>query len=112
MYLYNIGYSSPEESEYIQLYHKDKLSKQEFEKIVMNSAANIFDKEKTDDTNFQDIFSEVVEDLIKNFGFKQVDFEAEFSIFGWPNIIDKNDWKGQRDELLDKLSDLIKNRKK
>lgn len=112
MHIYNFGYYSHEESEYIQLYHKNKFSKQEFEEIVMTSAAKIIDKGSNKNISFQDIFLDVIDDLIKNYGFKKVDFDAEFSIFGWPSILDKNDWEGQRDELLDKLADFIRTRQK
>ena len=112
MHIYNLGYYSHEESEYIQLSHDNKFTQKEFEEIVMNSAARIFDKESDKNISFQDIFLDVVDDLIKNCGFKKVDFEAEFSVFGWPHIMDKDDWKGERDKLLDKLTDFIKTKQK
>ena len=74
----------------------------------MNSAAKIMGKSK--DQTFEKIFFEVMADLIKNYGFKQVKFDAEFSIFGWPHILDKSDWKGERGELLDELADFIKDK--
>ncbi len=76
----------------------------------MTSAAKIMAESKDKDQNFEEIFSEVMEDLIKNCGFKQIEFDAEFSIFGWPHIQEKDDWKGERGELLDKLADFIKKR--
>jgi len=108
MYIYNMGYYSHEESEYTQLYHEDKFSEQEFEEIIMKSATKILDGENVENTSFQDIYHEVVEELINSFGFKKVEFEAEFSIFGWPKIGNKDEWKGARGELLDKLADFIK----
>jgi hypothetical protein len=110
VYIYNLGYHSHEESEYVQLSHKDKFTQEKFEEIVMTSAAKIIAESEDKDQTFQDIFSEVMADLIENYGFKQIKFDAEFSVFGWPKIMNKDDWKEDREELLDKLADFIKNR--
>jgi len=74
MYIYNLGYYSHEENEYIQLYHKDKFTQKKFEEIVMNSAAKILEKEVGKIVSFEDILSDVVENLIKSYGFIKVDF--------------------------------------
>ena len=110
MHIYNFGYHSHEESEYIQLYHNSKFTQKEFEEIVMNSASNIIDAEGGKDTSFEHIFLDVLDDLIKNHGFTKVEFEAEFDVFGWPDIMNKDDWKNERGELLDKLADFIKDK--
>jgi hypothetical protein len=110
MYIYNLGYYSHEESEYIQLYHSDKFTQEQFEEIIMKSVADIIGESKDKDYTFEDIFTDVMEYLIKNVGFKKVKFDADFNIFGWPPILDKNDWKGERGELLDKLADFVKNK--
>lgn len=110
MYLYNLSYDTYEESEYIQLSHKHKYSDKEFKKIVRTATNNIITKIKTKENkriSFQDIIEDVAEELIKNFGFKRVKFDAEFSIFGWADILDKSDWKEVRDEELNKLTDFI-----
>lgn len=112
MHIYNFGYYSHEESEYIQLYHSNKFTQKEFEDIVFNSTAKIINENDGKDTSFEHIFNAVMEDLIKNQGFMQVNFDAEFSIFGWPHILDKEDWKGERGGLLDGLADFIKKRTK
>ena len=111
MYIYNIGSFSYEESEYIQLYHKDKFTRKEFEEIVMKSTAKIVEKEGGKNVSFEHILSDVVEDLIKNHGFTQVKFDAEFSVFGEANILGKNDLdEGEQGELLEKLRNFIKNK--
>lgn len=114
MYIYNIGYHSYEESEYIQLYHKKEFGRKTFEKILCQATVNVLKnneeikKEDKINVTFQDIFSEVVEELIKNFKFKEVKFSSEFSVFGWASILDEEDWKISRDEQLNLLTKTIK----
>lgn len=110
-HIYNIGYSTYEESEYYQLYHKIKYSQEEFEKIVTKAVTNQFKGHKVkkkERISFQDIISSVVEELTNNFGFKKVDFIAEFSVFGWANLLDKKDWEEDRNKQLELLTNSIK----
>ena len=46
MYIYNIGYHSYEESEYIQIYHQKKFNDKEFGEIVMRVVVNILNNQK------------------------------------------------------------------
>jgi len=103
MYIYNLGYYSHEESEYTQLSHKDKFTQKEFEGFVMKASAKIIKESNDKKLTFQDIFSGVVEELVKSYGFTEVKFDAEFSAFGWADILDKNDWKSEREKSLDKI---------
>lgn len=111
MFIYNLGYHTYEESEYIQLYHNKKFNKKEFEKIVIKATITILKKyeiKSTEIVTFQDILYDVVEELIKNFGFKKVKFSSEFNVFGWANILNEKDWEYNRDEQLNKLTKAVK----
>lgn len=111
MYIYNVGYHSYEESEYVQLCHTKKFNKKEFEKIVTKATVNILKEykiKKGEKLSFQDILHEVVRELIKNFGFEEIKFTSEFNVFGWANILDEKDWKHDRDEQLKLLTKLLK----
>ncbi len=110
MYIYNVGYDTYEESEHVQLYHKNKFSNREFKEKVKTAVVNILNKTKIKDKekiSFQSIFDEVIEELVKNFGFKEVKFDAEFGVFGWADILDKEDWKDVRGEELNELTDFV-----
>ena len=112
MYIYNIGYHSYEESDYIQNFHKKKINKKGLEDIIIKATVNVFkshEVKKDKGVTFQYILYDVVEELIKNFGFKEVEFTSQFNIFGWANILDEKDWEGDRDEQLKKLTKSIKN---
>ena len=110
MPIYNLGYDTYEESEYIQLSHEHKYSDKEFKQIVRTATANVINKMEIKENkriSFQDIIEDVAEELIQTFGFKRVKFDAEFSVFGWADISDKDDWKEVRGEELDKLSEFV-----
>ena len=112
MYIYEVGYHSYEESCYIQLYHEEKFSGKRFEGMVIKATVALLKREgirKGERTSFQDILHDVVEELITAFGFKEVKFTAKFGIFGWANILDEKDWRHDRDELLNRLTESIKN---
>jgi hypothetical protein len=110
MHIYNIGYSSYEESDYYQLYHEKKFSKEEFEEMVAKATINVL-KDSDEDSyfmlTFQQILYAVVKELIKNFGFKEVEFDAKFEVFGWADIADEKDWEHDRDEQLNLLTKAV-----
>lgn len=111
MHIYNLGYHTYEESDYVQLYHKKKYSKKEFEKVVAKAAVSVLKNSKNKKENkisFQDIFFSLIEGLVEQFGFKEVKFDAEFSVFGWANILDEKDWKHDRDKQLNELTRSLK----
>lgn len=108
-YLYNLGYHTYEESMYNQLYHNKKFTKEEFEELVIKIILKILSTHKHKRVSYQDIHFEVFEELINNFGFKEVEFEGEFSVFGWANLLDKTDWKRDCDETLEKIRSKILN---
>jgi hypothetical protein len=111
MYIYDMGYYTYEESDYHQICHEQKYNDKEFEEIVIKAAINILKEKETkkeERISFQDILHDVVEELIKNFGFKEVKFTVRHYIFGWPNILDEKDWKGDRGKELNQLTKRIK----
>lgn len=115
MHLYNIGYSTYEESDCIQLYHKKKFSKKEFEKIAAEATINVlkeYKTEKDEQITFQEIFHSVIEELIKNFGFKEVKFASQFNVFGWADILNEKDWEHDRGKQLNFLTKAIKQKLK
>lgn len=110
MHIYDIGYYSHEESDNVQFYHEQKFVKKEFEDIVIKAAISVLKNQKIGKSGiitFQDIFHDVVEELVRNFGFKKVEFDAKFNAFGWANIFDEKDWEDDRDEQLDLLTKAI-----
>lgn len=110
-YIYNIGHHTCEESEHTQLYCLKKFNKKEFHGIVAKASANVINKHEIKNCSklsFQDIHSEVIEDSVKTFGFKEVEFTSEFSVFGRASILDENELAHDRSEQLNALTNAVK----
>lgn len=48
----------------------------------------------------------MIEELQKD-GFIPIKYESEWACFGWPSLICKESWEGQRGRTLDKLFEEI-----
>lgn len=110
MSFYDVGYDTHEESEHIQLTHEKAFSDEEFEKLVIKAAIAVLKRDTSrikEHVSFQDILHSLVDELTTHAGFRRLEFNARFVVFGWPSIRDKTDWKGQRDEQLDRLTDAL-----
>jgi hypothetical protein len=118
MYFYRIGYNSPEDSDFYELVHKDKLSKEKF--IALISEATIRALEgivsgkyegnfcsALEGLSFEDILEDVVNELVEVDGFKHLEYQVKWSCFGWPSVTDSKDWKEQRGTELGRLTAAI-----
>lgn len=110
MYLYKIGYYSMEESDYIELQHDKKFSDDEMSEMIAEATIDTIRKEGITKYTFQCIFSSdnFIQFLKNKFNFKELEYELKWSAFGWASIYDKNDWKHDRDESLNKITDAVK----
>lgn len=111
-YNYKIGYYSHEESDYVELQHEKKFSDNELTEIIAEATVETIKKMKRvgDSTHdFQDVFEDpsLVQYLIEKFGFKLIEYELYRSVFGWGSVFDKTDWKGDRNNLLDKITEAV-----
>lgn len=115
MYLYSIGYGSYEESHYVQYWHERKLSEQELSDLVVDCMVETIEHyagrfeengynedmfhSSEEGPSFQEILeSEVFEQSLQYRGFKTVEFEAKFNIFGWPSAMDDTSWRSDTEE--------------
>jgi hypothetical protein len=110
MYTYKIGYGSYEESEFVELQHENEYSNDQLHEIVVIAIkAVLTDLIHLDEyfgengPNYQDIHDQVIEKLLLEHDFRQVDYRASWSVFGWPSLTDPKDWEGQRDNVIDKI---------
>jgi len=109
-YNYKIGYHSHEESDYVELQHEKKFSDNELTEMIAEATVEIIKKRTGNYThNFQDIFgdSSLIQYLIEKFGFKLIEYELRWSAFGWASIFDKTNWKEDRGDHLDKITDAV-----
>lgn len=102
IHLYNIGYGSYENSEYAQFIFDKKLSKKELWDYVSKATINalkyalkheneFFWGFKEEGIKFEDIFPRVIVEL-GNQGFKKVEYDGEWSCFGWASVCSRNSW--------------------
>jgi hypothetical protein len=108
MFLYNIGYHSCEESDYIQLWHKKKFTQDDLTNMICEAVLETVKAERVKDRkayihNFADVFSFVISGgvavyLVEHFGFKEAKFQESWTCFGWDSIFEKKDWDTYKDK--------------
>jgi hypothetical protein len=118
MYRYKIGYTSYEESSFVELEHEQKYTHQELSEIIANATVEVVKVLKKIPNSythsFQDVFEglysecNVISYLIANKGFKRIEYQDVWSVFGWASIFDKTDWGSEnRDWELDFIVEKI-----
>lgn len=114
-YNYKIGYYSHEESDYVELQHKTKFSDNELTEMIAEATVDTIKKMKMTDNHyihtFQDVFDSedpsLIQYLIEKFGFKLIEYELSYRVFGWGSVFDKDEWGDDRGEHLDKITDTL-----
>jgi hypothetical protein len=112
-YNYKIGYNSHEESDYVELQHEKRFSDEELTEMISESTVEIIKKMKQDDYvhSFQDIFNYgdhgIIKYLKEKYGFKDIEYELCWTVFGWASIFDKSDWEGDRGNHLEKITGAV-----
>jgi hypothetical protein len=111
VYNYKIGYYSHEESYYVELFHENKFMDNEITEMVADATISVIKKMKGREEGvhgFEDIMNDgLIQFLIEKYDFKRLTYENIWTVFGWASIFDKTDWKGDRDERLNKLTDAL-----
>lgn len=111
MYLYKFGYGSYEDSDFTEIFHIKQFSEQEFFNIIKNAIIRVLqgviDKKYNpyiheNGLSYESIHEFMLEEL-KSDGFKKIQYQTEWSCFGWPSMVDKSSWSGQRGPELDRL---------
>jgi len=114
MFKYQIGYTSCEESDFIELEHEKKFTHEELLQMVAEATYDVYLKAvgheyEKGSTTFEDIMMNAYrpegiglgETLCQKFGFKFVEYAGSVSVFGWARILDKDSWRSYRDEKDD-----------
>lgn len=98
-YNYKIGYHSYEESDDFELSHDMKFSQEELAMMIAKICKGLVTEGGRN--TFQNIYYSVKDELIQYHGFKEIEYEIEYSVFGWADILNENDWKDSGDTLED-----------
>lgn len=107
MFLYRVGYFSPEDSHYRVFYHQNSFTERQLRDMVEESIATVLQQNELRSPSYDDIYSNVEKVLSEKYGFSPVTYQAEWSCFGWAEILSKISWDGWRDENLDHLTDYL-----
>jgi hypothetical protein len=115
MPLYRVGYSSYEECPQAILFSHKEYTQEEFRVLVLDetvAAVKARKVRKEDEGSsylhgFQDVYFDVAQALVAKHGFVMAEFKGEFWAFGWASMFDKSDWKDQRDDDLDAITDRL-----
>lgn len=127
-YLYQVGYSTCDESNYVQLWHECELSDSDLEQMVARcvaDAAEELEKERSreikeypelaefqSELTFQDIMprSEPFMKGMRALGFSRAEFAAQCSVFGWAKYNEPGDWATYSDGTTQRMQEKCKNR--
>ena len=107
MYNYKFGYYSCEESEYFELSHEKKFSKEELTEIIAEICKGLINFEERN-FGFQYLIESVREELINKYGFKEIGYEVKWDVFGWADLLDEKDWEESTNDTLKDLRKRLK----
>lgn len=111
MYAYQIGYYSFEDSNYLQLLHKKKFNRQQFENRIQSCVKEALACYLKDQPNgvvprrhdanaritFNDLHVYISNILCQKHGFIPIKFQSSFSLFGWDDMVDPVGWRSETD---------------
>jgi hypothetical protein len=114
MPIYEVGYSTCEESEYLQLHHEQTFTPKQLQDIVQDCMVAVLKKIVRPKSAYKHSRSPSVQDVFGEFdrkhervffrhelekrGFTKIKVEAGAYLFGWASAIDHKDWDGNTSE--------------
>jgi len=117
MYNYQIGYYSYEDSCYVGLSHEQKFTDAQMTEMISWAVVDKIQRSKDSPDKhylhgFQDFLNrygnDVIEFLVKTYGFTRITYEVVWDCFGWASVFDQSDWDGHdRDGHLKALTDAV-----
>jgi len=105
-HIYNVGYGTCEESEYIQWIHESKFTDKQLGDIVEEVIVAVLAKKADPKSQYKHVrsptFQHIMDDAefekeMYTRGFRKLEFEARFDVFGWSSALDQEDWKSHVD---------------
>lgn len=89
-YLYEVGYTSYEESPGILLQHHEQLSDEEFRQLCVNVTMDLYRQDPMQD-RFDVLYNKVAAALVEHYGFQYVPVKR-FIPWGWSRFVGRDDW--------------------
>jgi hypothetical protein len=114
-YKYKIGYTTFEESEFEELTHDVLFPYNEITNMIAQATAKAAHSDPDGDHGnaFQRYFSDVIDVLVCDYGFKRIEYDLIWSTFGWAPVIDDGTWRLEIEQHpeLQVIQDAVKNYK-
>lgn len=101
---YKIGYGTYEESEYTELEHEhyfpEELLTEMITKYIEELIPGVHD--------YQGAHEHVIKRLIEKDGFKRVEYDVEWSVFGWGSLFETRNFNDIEDKNLSTIKKYLK----
>jgi hypothetical protein len=107
MYKYKIGYGTYEESDYSELTHEEHYDKYEISRLIAECIAKLIDK-GTHVHDYEGIHSEIIDMLIDEYGFEEIQYDTIWDVFGWGSLFESRNFNNLEDLELDTIKFLLK----
>ena len=119
-YFYEVGYYSPEDSNYTTLTSLAHFTQDEFDKLILlcvpDAVKNYIEHEEEKHEEFGGwtyrkmkfyvLHKYIIDVLIKKYSFTPLKLDAEYSVDGWDELSIKDD-RYSEDDRYSKLNDLV-----
>jgi hypothetical protein len=101
VYFYKLGYWTYDGAAGVELAHPQKLSSEEFQRLVYACTAELIRRERKNKSHFPFawIYDEVASLLVLRHGFTRVEYAAEFEIYGSGSVLDPDEDLPDLDQL-------------
>lgn len=107
MYKYKIGYGTYEESDYTELEHKNKFTKEQLNQLMAKCIAECIPKACYAHC-YQDVHYGVIRKLVDTYGFQHVEYEEKWIVFGWGSLFEERNFNEVKDESLEYVKKYLK----
>ena len=98
---YELSYWTYEHNGQVILLHENEYTKEEFAKIVAQCIVDLKSYMEEHYINkFDDIYGDVVNKLVSDYGFKKLEAGIRLDPFGWENLFKETTWDiGEDDDI-------------
>jgi len=122
MYRYKIGYGSHEDSCCSELEHEKLFTQDELTEMIGKAVVEILKENQERDAGFFNWFSDLfmrlkspntilADQLISMFGFKAIEYDMQWWVWGWSSLFVKDTWEDHQSEdsmeTINKIVDMV-----
>ena len=93
MYFYKLGYWTYDGSAGVELWHTEKFETEIYERWIYEATAELITRERKNKSHFPFawIYDEVANILVLRYGFRRVEYAADFEIYGSGSVLDPDE---------------------